>query len=190
MKSTQRSAELIASFKQVAVDQTSDRRRTYDLNTTVQDVLRSMRPSLKGRAWVLDCDIPEGIQCDGYPGPLGQVVSNLVQNAVLHGFAAKEHGRVLVSGKRLEEAQVQLSVEDDGHGIPAKSLGKIFDPFFTTRLGNGGSGLGLTIVHNLVTVVLGGRIEVSSIEGQGTRFTLTIPLSAPQPKASALTPVT
>ncbi len=180
VKSTQRAAELVISFKQVAVDQASDRRREFDLGETVQDVLRSIRPSFKGHAWVLETDIPQGIHCDGFPGPLGQIVSNLVQNAVLHGFAGREQGRVQVHATVLDADTVRLTVEDDGNGIPEASLGKIFDPFFTTRLGQGGSGLGLTIVYNLVTVMLGGRIEVRSSVGEGTCFTLTFPLSAPR----------
>jgi len=179
VKSTHRAAEMVNSFKQVAVDQTSDRRREFDLGETVQDVLRSMRPSFKGHAWIMDCDIAQGIHCDGYPGPLGQVITNLVQNAVLHGFAGREHGHVRVQAKLLDAALVQLTVEDNGNGIPAASLSRIFDPFFTTRLGQGGSGLGLTIVHNLVTAMLGGRIEVQSSQGVGTFFTLTLPLTAP-----------
>lgn len=184
VSSTQRAAELVASFKQVAVDQTSDRRRDFDLAETVQDVLRSMRPSFKGRDWVIACDIPAGIRCDGYPGPLGQVIANLVQNAVLHGFRDRSRGRVQVTAQLLDGERVQLAVADDGYGIPAESLTRIFDPFFTTRLGQGGSGLGLTIVHNLITVMLGGRIEVQSTVGQGTCFTLSFPRSAPRQGAS------
>ena len=179
VSSTQRAAELVASFKQVAVDQTSDRRRDFDLNDTVQDVLRSMRPSFKGSDWVIECDVPSGIHCDGYPGPLGQVITNLVQNAVVHGFHGRSRGTLQVKLVSFDSNRVQLTVADDGHGIPTGSLSKIFDPFFTARLGQGGSGLGLTIVHNLVTVMLGGRIEVASTVGQGTCFTLSFPRAAP-----------
>ena len=180
VSSTQRAAELVASFKQVAVDQTSDRRREFDLAETVQDVLRSMRPSFKGHDWKIVCDIPQGIHCDGYPGPLGQVIANLVQNAVLHGFSDRMQGTLQVKAALLDNERVLLTVADDGHGIPAESLTKIFDPFFTTRLGQGGSGLGLTIVHNLATVMLGGQIDAASTVGEGTCFTLRFPRSAPK----------
>ncbi|MBC7916989.1 MAG: hypothetical protein H7Y28_04175 [Rhodoferax sp.] len=182
VSSSHRAADLVASFKQVAVDQASDRRRKFELDEVVNDVLRSMRPSFKGREWTIVCDIPRGIQCDGYPGPLGQVMTNLVQNSVFHGFRDRTHGHIQIASALVDDGQVQITVRDDGHGISPDALGRIFDPFFTTRLGQGGSGLGLTIVHNLVTTVLGGRIDVTSVAGQGTRFTLTIPLVAPQIK--------
>jgi signal transduction histidine kinase len=181
VNSTHRASELVRSFKQVAVDQTSDRRREFDLGQTVQELLRSMRPSFKIHAGlVIECHIAQGIQCNGYPGPLGQVITNLVQNAIFHGLADRAQGRVQLDAKMLDAYTVQLTIEDDGRGIEAGVLGKIYDPFFTTRLGQGGSGLGLTIVHNLVTAVLGGRIDVSSTVGQGSRFTLTLPVTAPE----------
>lgn len=185
VSSSHRAADLVASFKQVAVDQTSDRRRAFELDEVVKDVLRSMRPSFKGRDWKIECVIPPGISCDGYPGPLGQVITNLVQNAVFHGFRDRASGHVHIASALVDPDQVQITVRDDGHGIPAEALGKIFDPFFTTRLGQGGSGLGLTIVHNLVTTVLCGRIDVVSTVGQGTCFTLTLPLVAPQTRPGA-----
>ena len=180
MRSTQRAHELVASFKQVAVDQTSDRRRPFNLEEAVEDVLRSLRPSFSGSPWIMDKDITPGIVCDGYPGPLSQVLTNLIQNAVLHGFAGRTRGHVHISGGAIDADTLRMTVTDDGKGIPAESLGRIFDPFFTTRLGQGGSGLGLTIVHNLVTSLLGGRIEVESKPGEGTRFIVTLPRVAPE----------
>lgn len=179
VSASHRAADLVASFKQVAVDQTSDRRREFELDEVITDVLRSMSPSFKGRDWTIDHAIPLNVRCDGYPGPLGQVITNLVQNAVFHGFRDRNTGHIHIAAKLLDADQVQITVRDDGHGIPADALGRIFDPFFTTRLGQGGSGLGLTIVHNLVTKVMGGRIDVESTPGVGTCFTLTLPLVMP-----------
>ena len=183
VSASHRAAELVASFKQVAVDQTSDRRRIFELDEVVSDVLRSMSPSFKGRNWTIASDIPGAIRCDGYPGPLGQVISNLVQNAVFHGFRDRDHGHVQIEAALTAPGQVQVRVRDDGHGISAEALDRIFDPFFTTRLGQGGSGLGLTIVHNLVTTVLGGKIRVESTPGVGTCFIVDCPLVAPQQAA-------
>lgn len=180
MSSTYRARDLVSSFKQVAVDQTSDRRREFELDAVINDVLRTMRPGFKGHDWVIDCELAPGVHCDGYPGPLGQVITNLIQNAVLHGFSDRLHGHIQISSHLLDGDQVQVIVSDDGKGIAEESIGKIFDPFFTTRLGQGGSGLGLTIVHNLVTAMLCGRIEVASTLGNGTQFTLTFPVIAPQ----------
>lgn len=180
MSSTHRARDLVSSFKQVAVDQTSDRRRVFKLDEVIGDVVRTMRPGFKGHEWVIDCSLTPDIVCDSYPGPLGQVMSNLIQNAVLHGFSDRLHGCIRISAQLLDGEQVQVIVSDDGKGIAEESIDKIFDPFFTTRLGQGGSGLGLTIVHNLVTAMLCGRIEVVSALGKGTQVTLTFPLAAPQ----------
>jgi len=100
-------------------------------------------------------------------------------NAVLHGFDGRNEGRIEISAALLEGNTLSLEVSDNGGGMPDEVLSKIFDPFFTTRLGQGGSGLGLTICHTIVTTLLGGRIAVHSVMGQGTRFTLTLPLTAP-----------
>lgn len=179
LNSTQRASDLVSSFKQVAVDQTSDRRRCFKVGEVINDVLRTMRPSFKGHEWTIDYDVEDDIECDGFPGPLGQVLTNLVQNAVFHGFSDSQSGHIHISAKRLGSDKVQITVSDNGKGIAAESLEKIYDPFFTTRLGQGGSGLGLTIVHNLVTVLLSGRIDVKSTVGVGTTFTMSFPLKAP-----------
>lgn len=183
MSSTHRARDLVSSFKQVAVDQTSDRRRVFKLDEVINDVLRTMRPGFKGHDWVIDCELTPDIECDGYPGPLGQAITNLIQNAVLHGFSDRLHGRIKISAQLFAGDQVQVIFSDDGKGIAEESIDKIFDPFFTTRLGQGGSGLGLTIVHNLVTATLCGRIGVASTLGKGTQFTLTFPLTAPNTPA-------
>lgn len=185
VSATHRARDLVASFKQVAVDQTSDRRREFDAGEVIQDVLRSMRPSFKGKGWTIDADVPAGILCDGYPGPLGQVITNLIQNAVVHGVADLPHGKISVTARLTDATHFEVVVSDNGKGIPASVIDKIFDPFFTTRLGQGGSGLGLTIVHNLVTAVLGGTISVRSTVGEGSQFTVTLPLNVPVKEASA-----
>ena len=179
LRSLDRSRDLVSSFKQVAVDQASERRRYFNLGELLGDVLRTLRPGLKGRHWEIVENIPPGIQCDGYPGPLGQVLTNLIMNAVLHGFDGRSEGRIEITATLLDGSTLSIEVSDNGKGIPDEVLGKIFDPFFTTRLGQGGSGLGLTICHNIVTSLLGGRVTVDSRLGEGTRFMLTLPLTAP-----------
>jgi signal transduction histidine kinase len=124
-------------------------------------------------AWTLTVDIPKGITLNSYPGPLGQVVINLVMNAVLHAFDGRTSGTVLLNTESTDPAFVTLLCTDDGTGIAPEHLSRIFDPFFTTKLGQGGSGLGLAIVHRLVTQVLGGQITVDS--GKGTTFRLRLP---------------
>ena len=128
-------------------------------------------------------DVPAGIWLDSYPGPLGQVLANLIQNALVHGLQGRPSGSVRIEAA-IEDGQFWLSVSDDGKGIAQHLQDRVFEPFFTTRLGQGGSGLGLHIVHNLVTGVLGGRIALQSNPGHGARFTIQCPLVAPREAAS------
>ena len=114
-----------------------------------------------------------------------QVLANLVQNAWVHGLQGRASGRIRIEASALEGEQFALSVSDDGKGIAPHLQDRVFEPFFTTRLGQGGSGLGLHIVHNLVTQLMGGQIRVQSQEGKGTVFELLLPLEAPASSAQA-----
>ncbi len=177
VRSCERAATLITSFKQVAVDQTSEQRREFEILPLVEDNVNALRPSFKHAAVHIALEIPGGIRCNSYPGPLGQVLVNLVQNAVIHGFADRRGGTIRITA-HAEDARVQMTVEDDGLGMSDEVRAHIFDPFFTTRLGQGGSGLGLSVSQNIVTMVLGGSIDVHSSPGQGTRFVLRFPRDA------------
>ncbi len=174
-----RSANLVTSFKQVAVDQTSAQRRHFDLAEVVAENIRALSPMLGKTAYEVVQQLPVGIRMDSYPGPLGQVLMNLINNAVLHGFEGRSAGRIVVSASLSEEDGVELRVSDDGLGIAPDYLHRIFDPFFTTKLGTGGCGLGLSITHNIVTSVLGGKVQVDSEIGRGTTFILILPVAAP-----------
>ncbi|MGI6408241.1 MAG: sensor histidine kinase [Thiopseudomonas sp.] len=173
-----RSAELIGSFKQLAVDQTSYQRRPFELKELAHEVLTTLRPTLRKMPFVLRDELCENVRLDSYPGPLGQVLINLVNNALTHAFAGRQEGAIWLRG-HIEEGMVHVSVSDDGIGMMPEQLKKIFDPFYTTQLGKGGSGLGLHIVYTLVNGLLGGRIEVRSTPGSGTCFTLILPRVAP-----------
>jgi PAS domain S-box-containing protein len=179
MRGLQHAAELVSSFKQVAVDQTSLNRRRFDLNATVHEILLTLGPTIRKYSHTVECDIASDITMDSYPGPLGQVVTNLVNNALIHAFARDQRGRIVVHAKPGPAGTVQLQVSDNGVGIPEDHLTRVFDPFFTTRLGQGGSGLGLNIVYNLVTKTLGGTVHVASIPGQGATFHIVVPCKAP-----------
>ena len=120
-----------------------------------------------------------GIAMDSFPGTLEQVLSNLIENAIIHGGEGRTDCIITITAAQ-EESRATLKVADNGNGIPEKNLAKIFDPFFTTQLGKGGSGLGLSIVYGLVTGMLGGQITVDSAVGKGTTFTLHLPLIAPE----------
>lgn len=173
-----RAADLVHSFKQVAVDQTTDQVRRFDLGEYLGEVLRSLQPQLRRLRHRLDPDLAEGLVVESAPGAIAQIVTNLVMNALTHAFTGREGAGSIRIGLRHAPGTpgwVELSVADDGNGIDAATLPRIFDPFFTTRRDAGGTGLGLHLVYNLVTQRLGGRIDVDSRVGQGTRFTVAFP---------------
>jgi signal transduction histidine kinase len=179
-----RASELVHSFKQSAVDQTTQHRRVFDLSITIEDTLASLRPTFKNDPWQITLDVPRGIEMDSYPGPIGQVIVNLVFNSIRHGFEGRDHGCIRIHARTDSEHTnvdefVTLEVSDDGGGIAKEHLSRVFDPFFTTKLGKGGSGLGLNIVHGIATKTLRGDIQVQSELGVGTRFVLRIPRTLP-----------
>jgi signal transduction histidine kinase len=179
LRSLQRAVSLISSFKQVAVDQASERRRDFDLAQVLNEVIDTLRPKLKMASAELQLDLQPGLNLRSYPGPLGQVIINLFTNAITHGFEGSRSGRISVSTQALGKDRVRITVADNGTGIAPENLGQIFDPFFTTKLGRGGSGLGLSVSHRIVTKILGGQISIRSQLGAGATFELTLPVTAP-----------
>jgi signal transduction histidine kinase len=174
----QRAADLIQSFKQVAVDRASERQRPIGLRHYLGQVLHSLQPVLRRPYVTVELDIPDDITLDTYPGALAQIVTNLVLNSVVHGFDGRDAGRVALSARR-EGDRLILRASDDGVGIAPEHLPRIFEPFFTTRRDRGSSGLGLHIVYNLVTQRLGGEIRCDSGPGAGARFTIDLPVAPP-----------
>jgi len=175
-----KASELILSFKHVAIDQTSSKRRYFDLGVTLHEVIATLRPTFKKTGHRLLEDFEEGIEMDSYPGPIGQIVTNLINNSILHGFADMTEGTMNLSCSRETKDWVKLVFADNGEGISNENIKQVFDPFFTTQLGQGGSGLGLNIVHNMVTGLLGGSIVVESEVGQGAVFIIMLPTVAPE----------
>jgi signal transduction histidine kinase len=178
------SAQLVSSFKQISADQTSNQRRTFDLAKICEELARTLAARIRREGHQLSINIEPGIMMDSFPGPLGQVLSNLVINAIVHGFESGTPGKIEIEAELHHPSSVTLRCKDNGKGIPEKNLKRIFEPFFTTRLGLGGSGLGLHISYNIVHSVLGGSISVRSEENVGSSFTLELPLTAPQNVAS------
>jgi len=180
MRNLQRAADMVTNFKQVAVDQASTQRRTFLLSDVVAGNVLTLMPSIKRTAVEVTQDVPAELMMDSYPGPLGQVVANLINNAIMHAFDGRSDGKVELVAEYEKSDWVALHVRDNGNGISAANRDRIFDPFFTTKMGVGGSGLGLHIVHSIVSDILGGRITVSSEEGKGSCFTLSLPQEAPR----------
>jgi signal transduction histidine kinase len=178
----ERAAELIRSFKQVSVDRSADGRRTFRLDEVVHALVESLSPGWKRRPLELSVECPGGIDMDSFPGALGQVLTNLVQNALLHAYAAEDSGRMRIVVELLDDDMLELRVEDDGRGIKEAHRERVFEPFFTTRRGQGGSGLGLHIAYNLVTQKLGGsiRVDCPGPSGRGCAFVLRLPRHAPE----------
>jgi len=170
-----RAADLIRSFKQVAVDQTSNELRSFNLKEYLHEILHSLKPKLNTGSHTVSTNCPDEIILHSHPGALSQIVTNLVMNSIIHGFADRLNGTIHIDVTTKKEGGIQLNYSDDGRGIPAENLQKIFEPFFTTRRGQGGSGLGMHIVYNLVTQTLGGEISCRNDTGQGIAFRILIP---------------
>ncbi len=174
-----RAVALVQNFKQVAADQASEQRRSFDLADVVNEVLDTLSPSLKRHAHQVLVDVAQGIVVDSFPGALGQVLINLINNAYLHAFEGRTDGTLRIAAQG-QLGWVDLQVSDDGIGMSQELLAQFFQPFFSTKIGRGGTGLGMTIVENLVKKTLGGFLTVESTLGQGSTFRIRLPLRAPQ----------
>ncbi|MBI3285831.1 MAG: HAMP domain-containing protein [Burkholderiales bacterium] len=185
LRNLSKASELVISFKQVAVDRTSANRRVFTLDEMLTEIIVTLGPTIRKTRHDVMHTVPPKILLDSYPGALGQVLTNLINNAFIHAFEGDFRGTVAISGRFQTPDTVEIVVADNGKGIPGANLGRIFDPFFTTRLGQGGSGLGLNIAYNLVTGVLGGNIMVDSEAGKGTSFKLILPCAPKMPEVPA-----
>lgn len=189
MRGLTSAADLVNSFKQVAVDRTTEQRRNFNLQQVCHEIIATMMNRIRHAHHSIELKVGDSIAMDSYPGPFGQVITNLINNSLLHAFAPGSCGTMVLSAGMPAEGRVLVEFRDNGGGIPSEHLGRIFDPFFTTKLGQGGSGLGLSISYNIVTSLLGGQITVHSSAQQGTCFVLDLPLTAPQHDPSTSTAI-
>jgi signal transduction histidine kinase len=173
-----RAGELIQSFKQVAVDRSHAERRQFSLSEATDQIIASLRPVLKKAPISLSVEVPAGLMIDGYPGSYGQILTNLFLNATNHAFPDGRAGTISISAKPRGSDDVEIIFADNGRGMTPDVQRQAFDPFFTTRRNEGGTGLGLHIVYNLVTQQLGGRMMLESRLGQGTTFRIIMPRAA------------
>lgn len=171
----QRAGELIQSFKQVAVDRSHAERRQFILSEATEQIVTSLKPVLKRAPIALSVDVPDGLIVDGYPGSYGQILTNLFLNAVNHAFADGRAGTISIVARPRGGDDIEIIFSDNGAGMTPEVQRQAFDPFFTTRRNEGGTGLGLHIVYNLVTQQLGGRMMLESRLGQGTTFRIIMP---------------
>lgn len=171
-----RAADLIKSFKQVAVDQTSEERRRFRLEEYIENILLSLRPRYKRTRHTIRVNCPDNLEIISYPGAFSQIITNLLINSLIHGFEHTEQGEMVLDIS-VEGDQLLLEYHDNGGGMDADQVQKVFDPFFTSKRVQESTGLGMHIVYNLVTRLLNGRIECHSALGQGTKFTIEIPIN-------------
>jgi len=163
--SLQMAVNQVNSFKQVAVDQTSMLSREFNLKTVVGEILSTLQPRLRHSNIQLDVDIPNNFTLFGYPGPLGQIILNAVNNSLTHGFEHQSLGVIYIRAFAQDAQTLVLTIGDNGCGVAPEAIGKLFDPFYTTKFGKGGSGLGLYIVYSLVTKILKGSIIIRNNPG-------------------------
>ncbi|AWL10806.1 Histidine kinase [Saliniradius amylolyticus] len=172
-----RAAELISSFKQVAVDQTSENTRVFRFTQLMDEILMSMRPKLKKVKHDINLHCDDNLTIESKAGPINQVMINLIMNSLIHGFEFIDHGQIDIDVSLDKGNQLTIVYKDNGKGIPEEMCKRIFDPFVTTKRGQGGSGLGLHLVYNLITQALNGSISVSSEEGEGVEFVIRFPVT-------------
>ncbi|OYD82580.1 ATP-binding protein [Azospirillum brasilense] len=170
-----RAADLVHSFKLVAADQTSDERRRFTLDECLDDIARSLSPLWQKAGHTLTVSCPSGIEVDGYPGALAQILTNLITNSLIHGFKPGQAGRIAITVTEPAAGTLDIVYSDNGQGIPTEHLPSIFDPFFTTGRARGCTGLGLHIAHNLAVRRMGGSITATSTPNAGVCFVLNFP---------------
>jgi signal transduction histidine kinase len=175
LSNLQRASEHIQGFKQIAVDQASGDRRKFKLKECIHEVLLSLHPKLKRTRHTVTVLCPEALELDSYPGAFSQIITNFIINTLLHGFEHKEQGEIVLEITR-EDDILQMRYNDNGKGMAQEERSRIFEPFYTTKRDQGSSGLGMSIVYNLVTRQLKGHIECESIPGEGTTFIIQIPI--------------
>ncbi|MBI1206970.1 MAG: PAS domain S-box protein [Azospirillum sp.] len=175
LSNLRRAADLVRSFKQVAVDQSSELKRRFEVRDYIEELLRSLKPKLKNTSHSISVDCPGGLTIESFPGALSQILTNLIENSLIHGFEGRQFGHISISVLKTARRMILLYA-DDGKGMAEAECLRIFEPFFTTRMGQGGSGLGMHIVYNLVTQTLGGRITCTSLPDLGISVTIRIPL--------------
>ena len=170
-----KASELVQSFKQIAADRVTWEKRKFELKEYIAEVLISLKPKIKNLPHVIEFDAVDKIEIDSYPGAFSQIIVNLVMNSVIHAFDKKFNGLIRINAVELN-GYVVLTLSDNGKGIDEDKVDRIFEPFYTTKRGQGGTGLGLNIVYNLVTKTLLGSIHCYSVKGKGTSFVIKLPV--------------
>ena len=186
LRNLQRAADLVASFKRLAVAHGDAERSLFSASELVAELAPTLRIGAREHNITLEIALEPGLIMESYPGALSQALCNLFENCLVHAFEQRSDCRMRLAAGMRDPDTVAISVADNGIGMAPETMARVYDPFFTTKLGSGGSGLGLHVTHNLVAGTLGGRIELHSAPGEGSTFTLLLPLVAPTHGAPAL----
>ena len=175
LKNIQRASDLVQSFKQVSVDQTSEIKREFYVKDYTNSIILSIHNQIKRTHITIENNIPSDVKINSYPGAFGQIITNLILNSLIHGYTNKDKGLISFTLKK-EKNDIVLHYKDDGKGIKESDLPHIFEPFFTTRRGIGGTGLGLNILYNIVKKQFEGEISCKSKVNEGVDFEIIIPI--------------
>ena len=187
LSNLERAAELVQSFKKVAADQSSEEKRVFGMKNYLEQILLSLRPQFKRTPHQVSMDCPDDLTLDSYPGAIMQIMTNLIMNSLLHGFADGRPGEISIKVEPAGE-NVLLTYRDTGVGMDREQKERIYDPFYTTTRGSGGTGLGMNIVYNLVTQTLKGSIMLETSPGKGAVFVLTLPCDPDRVEAAPTAP--
>ena len=174
LKNLMRAAKLVRGFKQVAVDQTSEEKRKFNVKSYIYEILESLHSKLKKTKHKIIVICSEELKLDSYPGSFAQIITNLIINSLIHGFEHEKNGEIKIEVIDKKD-EVTLIYKDNGKGIAEEEINKVFDPFYTTKRGQGGIGLGTYVIYNIVVELLNGKIKCQSTEGDGVIFTINIP---------------
>lgn len=174
MANLNRASELICSFKQVAADETSEVKREFDVGDYMEAVVTSLRPYIRKTSHTVTINCKKGLVVNSYPGALAQIITNLIENSIVHAYDQGVAGNIRIDVDETNE-NIVITYSDDGKGMDRSVVKKIYEPFFTTNRGGGGTGLGMNIVYNIVTQTFAGTIGCKSKVGGGTVFVITIP---------------
>jgi signal transduction histidine kinase len=175
LRNLNNTTELLKSFKQVTVDQVSERLREINLSEYIESVIHSLQPKTKRAGVTINFECDQNLHIYTYPGALAQVITNLINNSIIHGFSDRSEGNINITLTNENNHDIHFRYSDDGVGVAEENLSKIMDLFYTTKKDEGGSGLGLNIIQNIVKNKLNGTIEVSSILSEGLHFDIYFP---------------
>lgn len=176
LTNARRAADLVQGFKRVAVEQSSENRRSFNVKEYMEETIMALKPEFKNKPYRIKLDIEPGLEINSYPGAFSQIITNLVMNSLIHGFKDRDQGEIKIK-VRQQYNYVLLTYTDNGKGMSEEVKKNIYEPFFTTNRDEGGTGLGMNIVYNLIAQKLGGKIHLVSAPNKGVFFTIEIPIS-------------